>query len=62
MLVISDIIGITIDVYQIVLKGVRMVYAPLRIHALAMKVSQMMTTRDVCQCVQEVVSMGTALY
>jgi hypothetical protein len=62
LLVISDIIRIPTDVYQIVLKGVRMVCALLRIHALAMKVSLMMRTRDVCHSVQEVVSMETALH
>lgn len=62
MLVISDIIRIPIDVYQIVIRDVRMVYALLQIHALAMKVSVLMRTRDVCHSVQEVVSMGTALH
>jgi hypothetical protein len=62
MLVISDIMRIPIDVYQIVLRGVRMVYALLQMHALAMKVSLMMRTRDVYHSVQEVVSMETALH
>jgi hypothetical protein len=62
MLVISTIIRIPTDAYQIVLKGVRMVSALLQINALAMKVSLMIRTRGVCHHVQEDVSMETALH
>jgi hypothetical protein len=43
------------NAYQIVLKGVKMVFALLQIHALAMKASFMIKTRDVFLSVPEVV-------
>jgi cell shape-determining protein MreD len=61
ILVISDIIRIPIDVYQIALKGVKMVYALLQIHALAMKALLIIRARAVFPSVQKVVSMETAL-
>jgi hypothetical protein len=62
MLVISRNIRIHIDVYQIVPEVVRMEPALLQTSVLAMKVSWLIRTRVVCQPVQKVVSMGTALY
>jgi hypothetical protein len=61
ILVISRTISIHIDVYQIVLEGVRMEPAVLQTSALAMKVSLLIRIGVVCHPVQKVVSTGTAL-
>jgi hypothetical protein len=61
ILVMSSIVRIQIDVYQIVRKDVKMVCACLQIHALAMKALLILRTRAVFPSVQKVVSMETAL-